>query len=230
LKVRVGFTPIEPVAAPVGIVVDVLRATSTICQALASGVERVTCAGEVDEARALARGEAGTALAGERGNVKIAGFDFGNSPREFERPGPGVSRLVLTTTNGTRLLLAAAARCDTVLVGSLLNLEAVVAEAAGAAEVAVLCAGVEGAFAIDDAYVAGRISAALGGEPDDAAIAAIRLAAAFGSALEGIGGGVSADNLRAAGLAEDVPFCARVGLLDLVPRVVERGSSAVVVA
>ena len=81
VQVRVGFTPGEQVAAPVGIVIDVLRATSTICQALAGGYERVVCVGEVDDARALAG--AGVALAGERDNVRIDGFDFGNSPREF---------------------------------------------------------------------------------------------------------------------------------------------------
>ena len=81
------------------------------------------------------------------------------------------------------------------LVASLLNLDAVVAaaRASGADDVAVLCAGVEGAFAIDDAYVAGRIAQALGGEPDDAAVAAVRLAGAFATAEEGIGGGISAD-------------------------------------
>ncbi len=116
------------------------------------------------------------------------------------------------------------------LVGALLNLEALVAEAAGASEVAVLCAGVEGRFAIDDAYVAGRIALLLGGQPDDAAIAAIRIAGSFASALEGIGGGTSADNLRATGLADDIAFCAREGVLAVVPRVVERGESAVVIA
>ena len=104
MKVRVGFTPAEEVSAPLGIVIDVLRATSTICQALASGWERVVCVGEIDDARALAG--SGVALAGERLNVRIDGFDFGNSPRELE---DGSGTLVLTTTNGTRLLLAAAA-------------------------------------------------------------------------------------------------------------------------
>jgi len=228
VRVRVGFSPLEPLAAPLAIVIDVLRATSTICQALAAGFEGITCVGEVDEARARA-GE-GVALAGERGNVRIAGFDYGNSPREFERRPEGLSSLVLTTTNGTRLLLGAAARCETVLVGSLLNLEALVEAARGVPEVAVLCAGVEGSFAIDDAYVAGRIAALLGGEPDDAAVAAILLAAAFDSALEGIGGGTSADNLRATGLADDIAFCARESVLDVVPRVVERSEFAVGVA
>lgn len=230
MRVRVGFTPVEEVSAPLGIVVDVLRATSTICQALAGGFARVICVGEIDDARALSGPD--TALAGERGNVKIDGFDYGNSPRELASgsdPSTVVrrSRLVLTTTNGTRLVLAAAERCEEVLVASLLNLDAVVAAARGADEVAVLCAGVERAFAIDDAYVAGRIAAALGGEPDDAAIAAMRIAAAFPDPEAGIAGGVSAENLRRAGLADDIPFCARESVLELVPRVVARGATAV---
>jgi 2-phosphosulfolactate phosphatase len=227
LKVRVGLTPGEQVAAPLGIVIDVLRATSTICQALASGYERVVCVGEVEDARRLAG--PGVALAGERHNVLIEGFDFGNSPRELVGAAKAAT-LVLTTTNGTRALLAAAESCETVLVASLLNLEAVVAEARGTDEVAILCAGVEGAFAIDDAYVAGRVAAALDGEPDDAAIAAIRLAAAFASAEPGIGGGVSAANIRRVGLDEDIAFCARESVLDRVPRVVERAASLIVIA
>jgi 2-phosphosulfolactate phosphatase len=227
LKIRVGLTPGEQVAAPLGIVIDVLRATSTICQALASGYARIVCVGEVEEARRLAG--PGVALAGERHNVLIEGFDFGNSPRELLAPAKAET-LVLTTTNGTRALVAAAERCETVLVASLLNLGAVVAAARGAEEVAILCAGVEGAFAIDDAYVAGRIAAALDGAPNDAAIAAIRLAGLFGTAESGIGGGASAENIRRVGLDEDIAFCARESVLELVPRVVERSASAVTIA
>jgi 2-phosphosulfolactate phosphatase len=234
VKVRVGLTPVDEVAAPLGIVIDVLRATSTICQALASGFERVICVGEIDDARALAG--PGVALAGERDNVRIDGFDFGNSPREFAtRSQTGVRdvsetaprKLVLTTTNGTRLLLAAAARCDEVIVASLLNLDAVVAAAREADEVAILCAGVERSFAIDDAYVAGRIAAALDGERDDAAVAAVRLAGVFATAEEGIGGGISAANIRNAHLDADIPFCARESVIDLVPRVVARSETSV---
>ena len=128
LKVTVGLTPAEQVAAPIGIVIDVLRATSVICQAFAGGYESVTCVGEVEDARALAG--PGVALAGERHNVRIEGFDYGNSPREFAEP-HATKKLVLTTTNGTRALLAAAERCETVLVASLLNLGAVAEAARG---------------------------------------------------------------------------------------------------
>ncbi len=227
MKVSVGFTPAEAVAAPVGIVIDVLRATSVICEALAAGYGRVVCVGEIEDARALAG--PGVALAGERHNVLIEGFDFGNSPRELAGATPIGETLVLTTTNGTRALLRAAERCETVLVASLLNLGAVVEAARGDADVAIFCAGVEGAFAIDDAYVAGRIAAALGGEPDDSAIAAVRLAGAFASAEDGIGGGISAANIRRVGLDEDIAWSARESSLDLVPRVAERTPSSVVI-
>ena len=112
------------------------------------------------------------------------------------------------------------------LVASLLNLDAVVEAARGDDDVAILCAGVEGAFAIDDAYVAGRIVEALGGSWDDSALAAARLAGAFARAEDGIGGGISAENIRRA-LDDDIAFCARESVLDLVPRVVARREAAV---
>ena len=86
MHVHVAFTPDESAAAPTGVVIDVIRATSTICQALATGYERVWCAAEVEDARALAA-EGGVTLGGERLGVLIEGFDLGNSPREYlDRP------------------------------------------------------------------------------------------------------------------------------------------------
>lgn len=218
MRVHVAFTPAEEVSAPVGIVIDVLRATSTMTQALAAGYRRVLCCSEVDDARAIAETEGASVLAGERKTVRIDGFDFGNSPREFLEP--VAETVVLTTTNGTRLLLAAASRCDLVLVGSLLNLNAVVSAAAAAdtGDVAVLCAGVLDELAMDDAYVAGRMAAALGGEPTDSAAAAIRLAATFATNEEGLGASQSARNLHASGNDDDIAWCARESVLDVVPR------------
>src|SRR5205823_12485798 len=142
---------------------------------------------------------------------------FGNSPRELAGE-PAADTLILTTTNGTRLLVAAASRFQQVYVGSLLNLDAV-AEAAqdGGEDVALLCAGVLGELALEDAYCAGRIAERLRGEPADSAAAAIRIARSFGSALEGLGAGSSARNLRRDGLEEDIEWCARENVLDVVP-------------
>jgi len=228
VHVDVAFTPDENASAPVGIVVDVVRATSSIAQALASGYERVLCCAEIDEARAL-RQELGdeAVVGGERNAVVVEGFDVGASPREFAQP-PRARTLVLTTTNGTRTILAAAARCELVLIGSLLNLSALANEARRAGgDVAIVCSGFKGAFALDDAYCAGRIVEALDGERSDAAVAAAVLAARWPSPLDGL----NARTYGPPGLEADVEFCAQVDLLQTVPSFARMvGSAAEIVA
>ena len=230
MRVHVAFTPGEQTPAPIGIVVDVLRATSTMTQALAAGYRRVLCCAEIEDARALAESEGPAKLAGERRLEHIEGFDFGNSPRELAGE-PAAETLVLSTTNGTRLLVAAAARFEQVFVGSLLNLGAVAFAARETGEdVAVLCAGVLGELALDDAYCAGRIVTALGGEHADSAAAAARLAASFPNSVAGLGASQSARNLRKHGLEDDIEWCARENALDVVPRFVRMIGAAAEVA
>ena len=230
MRVHVAFTPGELTAGTVGIVVDVLRATSTMSQALAAGYRRVLCCAEIEDARALATTQGDVKLAGERRLEHIEGFDFGNSPRELAGE-PAAETLILSTTNGTRLLVAAAARFEQVLVGSLLNLGAVAAAARETGEdVSVLCAGVLGELALDDAYCAGRIVAALGGDHADSAAAAVRLAASFPDSQAGLGASRSASNLRHHGLEEDIEWCARESALDVVPRFVQMVGPAAEVA
>jgi 2-phosphosulfolactate phosphatase len=213
VRVHAAFTPGEAVSAPVGVVVDVLRATSTIAQALASGWPRVLCAPGVDEARAVREQLGEGLLGGERNARRIEGFDVGASPREF-LDGGGVP-LIFSTTNGTRAILTAAASCDRVVLGSLLNLDAVAAEARESGEdVVIVCAGFQGAFAFDDAYCAGRIVRLLDGERSDAAKAAELIARAYPDAYEGL----TARTYGPPGLEEDIRFCARVNGLETVPR------------
>jgi 2-phosphosulfolactate phosphatase len=215
VRVHVAFTPEEEAAARVGIVVDVIRATSSIAQALASGYERVLCCAEIDEANAL-RAELGgeAVVGGERNGIVIDGFDVGASPREFAQA-PRARTLILSTTNGTRAILTAAERCEVVLLGSLLNLSALVRTAhEDGGDVAILCSGFKGAFALDDAYCAGRIVEALGGERSDAAIGAAVIADAWPDALQGL----NARTYGPPGLEADIEFCAQVDLLDTVPR------------
>ena len=180
MLVHVAFTPDEAAKAPTGVVIDVIRATSTICQALDAGYERVWCAAEVEDARAL-RVNGDVTLGGERAGVRIDGFDLGNSPSEYVEPRS--STLAMSTTNGTRAIVTAAERCERVYIASLLNLAAVteIARSHGD-DVAVFCAGVKGAFALDDAYVAGRVAEGLGFERSDAAEAAVRLARSYAGA------------------------------------------------
>ena len=221
MHVDVVFTPDEAGTAPTGVVIDVIRATSTICQALGSGYARVFCVADVDDARALREVLGDGILGGERTAVRIPGFDLGNSPREYLEP--AAETLVLSTTNGTRAVVAAAQRCDRVLVASLLNLSAVVDAAREADDdVVVVCAGVQGTLALDDAFVAGRIVELLGWKRTDAAEAASRLASTWGGAEEAFRASKSGRNLleNAPELEEDIAFCARESVLDVVPRLV----------
>src|SRR5256714_5949629 len=214
MRVHVAFTPSEAATARLGLVVDVVRATSSIALALASGYRRVLCCAEVEQARALraSLGD-GAGVGGERNGLRIGGSALGASPRELLEP--RAETLILSTTNGTRAILTAAERCDVVVLGSLLNLDAVARAARAAVEVAVLCAGFKGAFAFDDAYCAGRIVAALdGAERSDAAIAAALLAQAFPRALDGL----NARTYGPPGLEADIEWCARESVLDVVPR------------
>ena len=213
MRVHVAFTPAEEARAPVGIVVDVLRATSTIAQALAAGYARVLCCREIDDARELRARIPDSLLGGERDAVRVGGFDVGASPREFlERR---AETLILSTTNGTSAILEAAARCDTVFLGSLLNLDALAHEVRRQGQdAAILCAGFKGAFALDDAYCAGRIVQLLDGERSDAAIAAELVARSFPDALAGL----NARTYGPPGLEEDIKWCARESVLEAVPR------------
>ena len=214
MRCHVAFTPAEAASAPLGIVVDVMRATSSIAQALASGYRRVLCCSEIDEARRL-RAELGdeAITGGERDARVIEGFDAGASPREFIEP--RAETLILSTTNGTRAVVAAAASCGEVVLGSLRNLDAVAAHARGRGEdVVVLCAGYKDAFAIDDAYCAGRIIGLLEGDRTDAAVASVVIAERYPEAIDGI----NARTYGPPGLEEDIAWCSQVSVLDVVPR------------
>jgi len=214
VRTDVAFTPAEAGPAHVAIVVDVMRATSTIAQALASGYRRVLCCREIEDARAL-RGELGdeAVVGGERNAVPIEGFDLGASPRDYLEPRAATA--ILTTTNGTRTILAAAEKAEIVLLGSLLNLDAVAAAAtAPGKDMTVICAGYEGAFAIDDAYCAGRIVELLNGERTDAAVASAALARAYPNAWEG----VNARTYGPPGLEDDLRWCTQENTLAVVPR------------
>jgi 2-phosphosulfolactate phosphatase len=213
VRVHVAFTPAEEGSAPVGVVVDVIRATSTIAQALAAGYEQVLCCREIDDALALRARIPDSVTAGERLGVKIAEFDYGVSPQDYRQA--RAKTLILSTTNGTTAILEAAARCDSVVLGALLNLDVLVRRLRERGEdVAILCAGFQGTFALDDAYCAGRIVQELGAQRSDAAIAAELVAQAFPDAWTGL----TARTYGPPGLDEDIRFCAQESVLDVVPR------------
>lgn len=150
------------VEGKVVIVVDVLRATSTMLTALHAGFDAVAVVASVSSARAKARAfPAGSYLfGGERGGVKIPGFSLGNSPLEYLKMNPSEARgktLIFTTTNGTRAILKTKV-ADEVLMGAILNARAAARAALTAGkDIVILCAGTEGKFSADDFLTAGLL-------------------------------------------------------------------------
>jgi 2-phosphosulfolactate phosphatase len=140
------------------VVIDLLRATSTICQALASGAREVVPFLEIDDALAAAgrTDRADIVLGGERRGGKIPGFDVGNSPSEYTPQVVGGKRVFITTTNGTRAMHHARLASRVVL-GSFLNLSAVVASIKDELSIDILCAGTDGCETYEDILAAGAI-------------------------------------------------------------------------
>ena len=222
----VAFTPAQAREAQVSVVIDVLRATSTIVQALAAGYRRVLCADGLDRARGLAA--PARVLAGERGCVRPAGFDLGNSPADTIPPRG--DELVLATTNGAPAIVRAAQLSPRVLIASLLNLDAVVVAIAGCEDVQLLCCGTDGRPALEDVYVAGRIAARLDRPKSDAALIAWAAAGAYPRARDALADSLDAQVLRARGLGADIDWCARESVVEFVPRARAVGEGVAAVA
>jgi 2-phosphosulfolactate phosphatase len=203
--------------AGTAVVIDVLRATSTITLALASGYERVLVAGSIDEATTLRTPE--RTLAGEVGCARAPGFDLGNSPEETRKPRG--AELVLATTNGAPAIVAAAQAADEVLIASLLNLNAVLAELVGREDILLVCAGTDAKVSMEDVYLAGRLSAGLEGDRTDAARIAEAVAAAYPDPFDALSASGGAIGLRREGLESDIEFCAQESITDVVGRLSE---------
>jgi 2-phosphosulfolactate phosphatase len=152
-----ALVPAGALADALAVVIDVLRATTTIVHALAAGCKAVLPCAEVDEARELAGGmRAGRVLlGGERGGAPLPGFDLGNSPREYTAKLCRGNTLVLTTSNGTRALLRAAEAART-LVASFVNYSAVCEQLRqDPRPLHIVCAGTEGSVSLEDTLLAG---------------------------------------------------------------------------
>lgn len=207
------------------VVVDVLRATSTIATALANGSEGVIPVESPDEAL-LVRDRLGrerVILCGERASVKIPGFDLDNSPASFTPAAVAGKTLVMTTTNGTRALRAVGGAAS-VRTAAPLNRAAVArALAAQSGDVTIVCAGDEGRFALDDALGAGALVDTLRRLIEDlelhdgARAAAMLYAGSHETLRDAIASADHAATLARAGFGSDVVRCAQLDQLDVVP-------------
>lgn len=216
----VAATAAPPLSGREGVVViDVLRATSTIITALANGCRGLVPVGSPAAARREAARLAGERplLGGERNGLKIKGFDLGNSPLEYR---PEVVRgrtIVFCTTNGTRALLRAR-KAGRVVLAAFLNAASVARwlKAEGRNWL-FFCAGSKGYFSWEDFMCAGLVLTTLkalepGLKLGDGARAALELATSSRELF-----GIHAEYLRQLGLAADVDFCRQLNVFDLVP-------------
>lgn len=168
--IRVYFLPPAPsgdqasdiLSGSTAVVIDLLRATTTICHALAAGATEVVACQTVDDAHAAVASlsrigeQRSCVLGGERGGVKIASFDLGNSPGEYTAETVAGKRVVFTTTNGTRAI-AACRGAQRIVLASLANLSAVCRAIAAAETIDIVCAGTDGHITAEDVLTAGAI-------------------------------------------------------------------------
>lgn len=234
MRIDVIHTPGETSAAALAgrtvVVLDILRATSSIVQALSVGAKSVFPVGSIEEALRMANtfGRDEVLLAGERRCLPIEGFDLGNSPLEMTEDRVGGKILVMTTTNGTAAM-ALTVNAEQVLIGSLLNMSTVIAELVRAeTDPVFLCSGREGRFALEDVASAGtfvsRLMEARPGdwELNDGAIAAVTLADHFGIGREMFELAAGGRAIVEAGLAGDLDFCEQIDVRDIIPVLHER--------
>jgi len=148
----------EELAGATAVVIDVLRATTTMLYALEAGAREVIPCLEIDEARRLAASlpRSQVLLGGERGGLRIEGFDLGNSPFEHDASVVAGKTLVMTTTNGTRAM-GCCRTAETVFIGAFVNAAALVDRLIGGSKIALVCAGSDGDITRDDVLFAGLL-------------------------------------------------------------------------
>jgi len=190
MKIDIVFTPagLTPgeVQGRAVFVIDILRATTSMCAALSHGAKAIIPVASTEEALRLAQtiGSDDVLLAGEKDCVRIPGFHLGNSPLEMTERAVRGKTIIVTTSNGTKALLATQG-ASAAYPAAAVNLSAAAEKAREALEsdrhILIVCAGREGAFSLDDAYCAGRLAAAVLGSPrprrglNDAAISCLDL-------------------------------------------------------
>ena len=219
---EIALLPARDLSATTCVVFDVLRATSSMITALAHGAAEIYPVCTIEEALALKAQLPHAILGGERHGDLIAGFDVGNSPLEYREAMAGRT-IISTTTNGT-VALRACAHAERVLVGALLNLDALAAElqARRPRKLLLVCAGTFDTFALEDACAAGLLVMHLGaGALTDAACAVVSVARDYLEVPQTLVRGPVASSrngraLAAAGRAADVEWCAQVSRYKVV--------------
>ena len=229
-RIDLYFTPLEvseeEISGKPVVVVDVLRASASIIRALKNGSRGIIPTQSVGEATELAHslGRENILLCGERGGKRIDGFDLGNSPQEFTRKMVNDKILIFATTNGSRAI-AGAQGARSVLVGSFLNSKTLLSHLSKLdSDLAIICAGKLGRFALEDAVAGGMFVDLLSSseELNDGAMAAKTLYQKYSQDIVGMLRSSSHGRyLIELGYEEDIPLCGRLNSVNLIPSLEE---------
>jgi len=230
MDVSVSFMPVEfsqrDVTNAAVVVIDCFRASTSIVAALNSGAKAVYPLLHVEDARRAASERQGAVLGGERHGARIAGFALGNSPAEYCAQAVGGREVVMTTTNGTRLL-AAASRAAEVYVGGFVNATVTAtALVRSARDVVIAAAGTEGHFSIEDSLCAGFLVTLLGErvrlvERDSATFARFAFASAGRNLRAAVENGRGATNIKTLGLDADIEVCLAIDSMPIAARALQ---------
>lgn len=206
------------------VVIDVLRATSSIITAMGNGAQEVIPVGSIEFAMKISGNLFGgrTLLAGERNTIQIEGFNLGNSPLEFTPETVKDKSVVIYTTNGTKALVKTRFSEQTI-VCAFLNLQAAAEYLLRTGkDVEIICSGRNNQFSLEDTVCAGlliKLLQSLGSyDISDSASAAILLANNYGADISGMmrnseHGKILLEN----GFAEDIEYCSQVSVSQVVP-------------
>lgn len=207
---EIALLPARDLSQTTCVVFDVLRATSSMVTAFAHGAREIHPVCTIEEALELKARMPHALLGGERHGERIEGFDLGNSPLEYRENVAGRT-IISTTTNGT-VALRACENAGRVLVGAMLNLDALAEELAHSppAHLLLVCAGTFADFALEDACAAGHLITKLGGgaKLSDSARAAVAVSCIFPDAHEVLCAAQNGRVLASKGRGEEVEWCA----------------------
>jgi 2-phosphosulfolactate phosphatase len=229
VRIDLYLAPSEAEKAPLEdrrlVIVDVLRSSTSIATALWNGASKIIPVATVEAATHLAQtlDPKSRLLCGERDGRKVGGFDLGNSPREYTRERVDGATLVFASSNASPLMAGLLEGREQRLLGYV-NLGAV-AEAllSDGMDLAILCAGKSGRFSLEDAACAGALIGRLTRNGDrvvlnDAAEMAREYDRRYGGDPEGIlRRSEHGRYLIEIGFEEDLPLCARIDSVPLVP-------------
>jgi 2-phosphosulfolactate phosphatase len=216
-----ALIPLFKVEDHIVVVIDIFRATTSICYGIENGAEAIIPVSQVEECLAYQEKQPEYLLAAERNGEVVNGFDFGNSPFSYTKEKVNGKTIVLTTTNGTHALhLSRAAK--KIIIGSFLNLTAVCNWLKGQNEnILLVCAGWKNNFNLEDTLFAGAVTEQLKNTNfrlDDAAIAANDLYQLAKNGLDAYLKKTShSERLKQLGIEKDIAFCLQVDLTTAIP-------------